>query len=268
MATQKLRSVLYVDDDPDICAVVQAALRHIACVEVSTAASGAMAIKGACEQQPDLILMDVMMPGLDGPSTFQRLRENMATAHIPVIFLTAKVMPEEIGYLLRLGAIGVIAKPFDPVELCADLHKLWNGRGNMPDSSAHSSNGHARVRAQIDSLTEAYLQRAAGDVAGLQEMLLRARDGDRSAFGEAERASHSIHGAAAMFGFPEISALGGMIECLVQSLMIDGTAAGRQGEADRLEQLLLRAGQLAHKVEAAAGTVSGERMFQTSAGGT
>jgi two-component system OmpR family response regulator len=126
MSTRDFQSILYVDDDADICSVVQATLRLVPGLHVQTADSGERAIDLAYELRPDLVLMDVMMPGLDGPSTFKRMRESALLAHIPVIFMTAKVLPAEISNFLQLGAIGVIAKPFDPLDLYGELNALWN----------------------------------------------------------------------------------------------------------------------------------------------
>src|ERR1700733_13287666 len=93
MPMRDLQSVLFVDDDSDICSVVRATLRLVPGLDVQTADSGRRAIDLAYELRPDLVLMDVMMPGLDGPSTFKRMRETILLAHIPVIFMTAKVLP-------------------------------------------------------------------------------------------------------------------------------------------------------------------------------
>jgi two-component system, OmpR family, response regulator len=84
------QSVLYVDDDPDICSVVQATLCLVPGLNVQTADSGVRAIDLAYELRPDLVLMDVMMPGLDGPSTFKRMRESALLAEMPVIFMTRR----------------------------------------------------------------------------------------------------------------------------------------------------------------------------------
>jgi len=97
MSARELQSVLYVDDDPDICSVVQATLRLVPGLNVQTADSGQRAIDLAYELRPDLVLMDVMMPGLDGPATFGRMRESALLSKIPVIFMTAKVLPAEIA---------------------------------------------------------------------------------------------------------------------------------------------------------------------------
>jgi CheY-like chemotaxis protein len=105
-------------------------------LDVYAAGSGEQAIALAYGLQPDLILMDVMMPGLDGPSTLQRMRESPPISNIPVIFLTAKVLPAEVAHFLRLGALGVIGKPFDPLTLGDEIRALWNAPGSAPKTSA------------------------------------------------------------------------------------------------------------------------------------
>src|ERR1700683_5502249 len=152
MSTRDFQSVLYVDDDADICSVVQATLRIVPGLNVQTADSGERAIDLAYELRPDLVLMDVMMPGLDGPSTFKRMRESALLKRIPVIFMTAKVLPAEIAQLLQLGAIGVIVKPFDPLKLYSDWYALGVNR-NGTSRSAISCGGSYKARAEMDSLT-------------------------------------------------------------------------------------------------------------------
>ena len=80
----------------------------------------------AGEFSPDLILLDVMMPGMDGPSTLRSLRALPAVSGIPVVFLTAKVQPSEVAHLRSLGALDVIAKPFDPMKLSDQLRAIWS----------------------------------------------------------------------------------------------------------------------------------------------
>src|ERR1700722_14277333 len=152
MLTRDFQSVLYVDDDPDICSVVQATLRLVPGLNVQTADSGERAIDLAYEFRPALVLMDVMMPGLDGPSTFKRMRESALLADIPIIFMTAKVLPAEISQLLQLGAIGVIVKPFDPLTLYRDLLALWNN-GDAACSRTIPCGGQSNAQLQVDSLT-------------------------------------------------------------------------------------------------------------------
>lgn len=250
---QKLHSVLYVDDDPDICAVVQAALSLLADLEVRTAASGEIGIDLAFELRPDLILMDVMMPGLDGPSTFKRMRESPLLACIPVIFLTAKVLPAEVARFFQLGAIGVIGKPFDPTKLCDDVLTLWNSKDTAHEI-APVRDGQAEAAPQGGAIADRFLRRATGDVGRLREILERARNGDQTAYPEAERLAHSLHGAAAMFGFPEVSASGGAIEHLVESARTGTATVGSIDDSGVLRQLFDRTERLAHEVESAGRT--------------
>lgn len=121
----KLERILCVEDDPDIQAVIQLALETVGGFSVHLCASGHAALDSVVGFQPDLILLDVMMPGLDGPGTLAALRQLPDAAALPVIFMTAKVQPDEVAYFLSLGALAVIAKPFDPMTLAQDIRAHW-----------------------------------------------------------------------------------------------------------------------------------------------
>ena len=112
-----VRKILLIDDDPDLRLIGRLSLTRIGKWEVVEAESGPQALEQARAEQPDLILLDVMMPGMDGVTTLTELRKEPATAEIPVIFMTAKAQPHEIARYHELGAAGVITKPFDPMEL-------------------------------------------------------------------------------------------------------------------------------------------------------
>jgi two-component system OmpR family response regulator len=122
-----LQTVLYVDDEPDIREVVELALRIVAGLEVRTCESGERALQILATFKPDLILLDVMMPGMDGAATLQRLRATPGIEDIPVIFITAKALPQEVARFRELGAIGVIAKPFDAMQLGEQVRAIWEG---------------------------------------------------------------------------------------------------------------------------------------------
>ena len=109
--------ILYVDDEADIREVAQMALEIDPQFEVRTCASGADGIEQAIAWRPDLILLDVMMPVMDGPAVLRLLQESPATASIPVVFITARTQAQEVAALEKLGGRGVIAKPFDPMTL-------------------------------------------------------------------------------------------------------------------------------------------------------
>ena len=120
-----LKHVLYVDDEADIRTVVKMALEVLGGFTVTLCESGAAALMVMPTVQPDLILLDVMMPGMDGPMLLAQLQALPSGLPAPVIFLTAKAMPEEVAQLKALGAIAVLAKPFDPMTLADQLREHW-----------------------------------------------------------------------------------------------------------------------------------------------
>lgn len=115
------KRILLVDDEEDIREVAQLSLEMVGGWQVITVSSGTEAISKAEIEQPDAILLDVMMPDLDGFATFERLRRNRATQQIPVIFLTAKVSADDQHRFFELGVHGVISKPFDPMSLATEV---------------------------------------------------------------------------------------------------------------------------------------------------
>jgi CheY-like chemotaxis protein len=116
--------VLLVDDEADIRLIAALSLSEVGDMEVAQADSGSEGIQRAREDRPDVILLDMMMPGLDGPATFQALRSDPATSDIPVVFLTAKAMSSEVDRWKSLGALGILIKPFDPMILPRLLREL------------------------------------------------------------------------------------------------------------------------------------------------
>lgn len=121
----ELKRILYVDDEPDIRAVAQMALETVGGFTVLLCASGAEALARAVEFAPDLILLDVMMPEMDGPATLAALRKVPALAATPVVFFTAKVQTSEVEELKSLGALEIVAKPFKPMQLPQTLRDIW-----------------------------------------------------------------------------------------------------------------------------------------------
>jgi CheY-like chemotaxis protein len=116
--------ILIIDDDDDIRAISRLALGRVGGMDVVDAASGVSGLALAIAEEPDAILLDVMMPGRDGPETLSLLRADPRTAGIPVIFLTAKAMASEVERLRALGAAGVLTKPFDPMSLAANVRAI------------------------------------------------------------------------------------------------------------------------------------------------
>ncbi len=120
-----LQKILFVEDDPDIQMVAQLALEAVGGYTVQICSSGAEALATAEGFAPDLVLLDVMMPGMDGPTTLAELRKKPALTHTPVIFMTARVQRHEIEQYLALGATDVISKPFDPMTLASQIAAIW-----------------------------------------------------------------------------------------------------------------------------------------------
>ena len=121
----ELNKILYVEDEPDIQAVARIALETVGQLTLEICSSGQEALDKAAAFDPALILLDVMMPGLDGPDTLLELRKLDGFSSKPVIFMTAKVMDSEVQRYLDLGAIGVIPKPFDPMGLAGQVKSIW-----------------------------------------------------------------------------------------------------------------------------------------------
>lgn len=122
---RELKRILYVEDEGDIRTVTAMALEAVGGFSVIACGSGKEALAAAPDANADLILLDVMMPGMDGLATLGALRGLARTADTPVIFMTAKVQASEIQQYLRLGAIDVIAKPFDPMTLSEQIGEIW-----------------------------------------------------------------------------------------------------------------------------------------------
>lgn len=120
-----LNTILYVEDEPDIRTVAQLALETVGGFTLKVCGNGEEAVKAGPSFNPDLILLDVMMPGMDGPTTLDALRKDPALKDTPVIFMTAKVQPSEVQLYRDLGALDVIAKPFDPMTLAEQVRHIW-----------------------------------------------------------------------------------------------------------------------------------------------
>jgi len=130
MVTSSLKTILYVDDEDDIRTVAVMAM-EIKGLQVTACQSGKEAIEICAKFTPDLLLLDVMMPEIDGPATLAKLKQFAHLAKTPVVFMTAKTQKHEVDSFKRLGAIGVITKPFDPITLGDTLAELWQN-ANTP----------------------------------------------------------------------------------------------------------------------------------------
>ena len=121
-----LKKILSIEDDPDIQEVIRLSLENLGGFTVEVCGSGAEALKVAPVFQPDLILLDAMMPGMDGLETLNALRQLPETEETPIVFMTAKVMRSEIEKFKRLTSQDVISKPFDPLSLPDKIRDIWS----------------------------------------------------------------------------------------------------------------------------------------------
>ena len=122
----ELQRILLVEDEPDIQRVADVALKAVGGFTVEICGSGEVALEVAVSFKPDLLLLDVMMPGMDGPETLQALRDIPQLANIPAIFMTAKVQPDKVVELKTYGVLDVIAKPFAAMTLAEQIREIWN----------------------------------------------------------------------------------------------------------------------------------------------
>jgi CheY-like chemotaxis protein len=217
--------VLHVDDEPDIREVVEFSLGLDPDLVTRSCASGEEALAVAETWSPDIVLLDVMMPVMDGAATLARLRENPRTDRIPVVFMTARAQSREIDQLRSLGAIGVISKPFDPMKLAASVR-------------AHVEPPERR----FGELRVEFLRRVDRDLvalAGHWSALKNASAGPSSLDG-IKSIAHGLAGAGGIFGFAEISDAAAILE---EAVILEGCGSGTIGEVgSALERVVASAG--------------------------
>ena len=134
MQDDTLHRILYVEDDADIRKIVSMSLETLGDYAVAACGSCADALAVVDDFDPDLLLLDVMMPDVDGPATLRALREHESAADVPAVFITAKVQAGDIARYKRLGVCDVIVKPFDPMQLSTRIGEIW---------TQYRSDGHA-----------------------------------------------------------------------------------------------------------------------------
>lgn len=126
MPAKELTKILYVEDEPDISQVARLALETVGGFTIESCENGRVALEKGPSFEPDLVLMDVMMPEMDGPTALVEMRNIASLSNVPVIFMTAKVQPSEIVEYKTMGAVDVIPKPFDPMTLADQVRQVWS----------------------------------------------------------------------------------------------------------------------------------------------
>jgi CheY-like chemotaxis protein len=209
--------ILHVDDEADIREVVELSLGLDPTFAVRSCPSGADALVAAADWSPDLILCDAIMPVMDGPATLLRLRTNPKTANVPVVFMTGLAHGGEVEELKALGAVGVIAKPFDPMTL------------------ADAIRGHLRT-AGLAVLRLGFSRRLRADAAVLTQCRADLVDASATpaALGQIRMFAHALAGAAGIFGFQQITVAAAALESATRKRMQEGAAIGVEDALDAL----------------------------------
>jgi CheY-like chemotaxis protein len=204
--------VLHVDDEPDIREVVEMSLGLDPGFSTRNCSSGQEALGVAADWVPDIILLDVMMPVMDGAATLARLQGNPLTVDIPVIFMTARAQSRELDLFRSLGAVGVIPKPFDPMTLAASVRAYIE----RPQDRLGAMQSEFLLRVDRDLVTLAgYWYTLAnetavpGSLAGIRHI------------------AHGLAGAGGIFGFYEISDAAAMLE---EAVILECNGLGTVGE--------------------------------------
>jgi CheY-like chemotaxis protein len=204
--------VLHVDDEPDIREVVEFSLGLDPDLVTRSCASGEEALGVAETWTPDVVLLDVMMPAMDGAATLALLRENPRTAGIPVVFMTARAQSRELDQLRSLGAVGVIRKPFDPMMLAASVR-------------AHAE----PLSTRLGVMQQQFLQRVDGDLvalAGHWSALESGPDG-LSSLAMIRSIAHGLAGSGGIFGFDELSDAAATLE---EAVILESGGTGSRSE--------------------------------------
>ena len=226
-----LNRVLLVEDDPEDQVLTSLALGRLGGLTAEICSSGREAVERAAAFAPDMILLDVMMPGMDGPETLAALRLVPALREVPVVFLTARCQPHEIAQYRGMGCLDVIAKPFVPSALPETLHRLWARHAIRRGPAV------AQASAEFHALKRAYLSQVPERVRALETVARAAlEEGRASDLEDFRTLAHRLVGSAALYGLPSLSAAARALEGFAASLASEERTAcpGRRAELDSL----------------------------------
>jgi CheY-like chemotaxis protein/HPt (histidine-containing phosphotransfer) domain-containing protein len=207
--------ILVVDDEPDIRKVVALSLSRDPAFTVRTCATGQEGIEEAADWLPNLILLDVMMPTLDGPATLALLRQRAATARIPVVFLTARAGSEELDRLAALGASGAIAKPFAPKALRQEVRRHLGV--HEPSAAIVESGSLAEPLASEQDQYRTRLRSDADKLVALRRQMCTGPHSEMTA-DELRTIAHKLAGSAGIFGFAQVSGAAAALENAIAAI--------------------------------------------------
>jgi DNA-binding response OmpR family regulator len=227
--------VLVVDDETDVREMVRWALETEGGFVVDECASSPTALDMVRQARPDLVLLDVMMPEVDGVTVARGLRQDPETAGVAVVFMTACLRPEEIAGYVDLGAVDVVAKPFDPTKLPARLRRAVDATGVQPPPPADS----------LHALEHGYRVELPDRVRDIESALARLATQDMKVAQQAALLAHRLAGSAAIFGMSDLSETARALEDALGRFFIEDEDASRRS----IEGLV---GELRRRADAAA----------------
>ncbi len=233
---RRLKRILVVDDDRDVRDVAVIALRRIGGFEVEATGSGPAAIDLARAFRPDLVLLDVVMPTMDGPAVLRSLRADPNQAETPVVFMTARTQARDLAEYRALGCLDVIVKPFTPSSLPQLVREAWHRK---PERIPAASPGE-----DFDDWRRRYLEELPERVAALRRAAQNAQQtmGDRRSLSALGVLAHRLAGSAAIYGLPSLSTAASDLDDAVEELLArDAASAADVGRLSSLAAAVVRA---------------------------
>lgn len=199
----ELKKILYAEDELDIQIIVELAVQSTSDYDIKICNNGKALLDCVEENSPDLILLDVMMPEMDGPTTFKNLQAKEKTKNIPVIFMTAKAQSHELEFYKDSGVIGIITKPFDPLNLCSNIKNIWD-----------EHNGNNSLSSKINELKKGYLKKIENMLLDLKLLI----SGNQIDINELYLKVHTISGTSGMYGLADLSSISTEFEIYLKNL--------------------------------------------------
>jgi two-component system OmpR family response regulator len=211
-----LKRLLLVEDDPDIRNLVSLALGDVAGYTIKACTSASQALDAAPSFRPDLILLDVMMPGADGLAALKGLRRLDATRDTPVVFMTAMAQSDDLARYRKLGCLGVIAKPFDPMALAGTLEALWGGQA-APTTRSYPD--------EFDQLRRQYLGELPSRIGAMKAAAeaLASRGWDKDLVQSLYQETHRLAGSSGLYRMSKLCRTASVLEDIVKLLLSSPT---------------------------------------------
>jgi len=229
-----LKKILYIDDDEDILAIAKMCFESFGHFNAVTSTKPNEVIQLLEKHEPDLVLLDVMMPEIDGIEVLNNIRSDSKFDSIPIVFISAKVQQADIDRFLKIGALGVITKPFDPLEISNELSNLW-------DEITLFENDAVQPLPEFDEVTSNFEKKLEIIALSLKNYaeILTFRLFDEVELGDLERTLHQIVGSAALFGHRDLAEMAEFVQETIAEEPFE-----RQKLSDQLNEFALQCGNL------------------------